>query len=79
MKVSMVTTWSFDAEILFECSWCLLSIVVSVRVKDEGVVLRECHGLPWGFPRQPVPVPVKTRTHYQGYGFLRVWVKGFDG
>jgi hypothetical protein len=26
------------------------------------IASRECHGLPWGFPGQPVPVPVETRT-----------------
>ena len=32
-------------------------------------VCRECHGLPWGFSGQPVPVSIRTRTHTQGYGF----------
>ncbi len=32
-------------------------------------IIRECHGQPWGFPGQPAPIPVKTRTRMQGYGF----------
>ena len=42
---------------------------------------RECDGQPWGFPGQPAPVPVKTRTCVHGYGFFqtrgsqsRIWV-----
>ena len=38
---------------------------------------RECDGQPWGFPGQPAPVPVKTRTCVHGYGFSRVRVMGF--
>jgi len=30
---------------------------------------RDCHGLPWGFSRQPVPIPVKTRTRTKCMGF----------
>ena len=30
---------------------------------------RECHRLPWGFPGQPAPIPIKTRTHIHGCGF----------
>ena len=27
---------------------------------------RDCHGLPWGFPGKPVPIPVKPiHTHHQ--------------
>ena len=36
---------------------------------SAGPAPRECHGLPWGFPRQPAPVPVKTRTRIHGCGF----------
>ncbi len=25
---------------------------------------RECHGLPWGFPGEPVPVPASTGTGF---------------
>ena len=32
-------------------------------------IIRECHGLPWGFPGKPAPVPVETCTHSHGYGF----------
>jgi hypothetical protein len=41
-----------------------------------GVHFRECRGLPWGFPGQPAPVPVETRTRSHGCGFLRVRVAG---
>ena len=34
-----------------------------------GAKIRECHGLPWGFPGQPTPVPVKTCTRIHGCGF----------
>ena len=37
---------------------------------------RECEGLPWGFPGQPAPAPVETRTRSHGCGFWRVRVKG---
>jgi hypothetical protein len=30
---------------------------------------RDCHGQPWGFPAEPAPVPVKTRTRSNGCGF----------
>jgi len=30
---------------------------------------RDCHGLPWGFSRQPVPIPIKTCTHTKCMGF----------
>jgi hypothetical protein len=36
----------------------------------RGLALdRECHGLPWGFPGQPAPVPVETRARSHGHGF----------
>ena len=34
-------------------------------------ISRECHRLPWGFSRQPVPILIKTHTHRQGYRFYR--------
>jgi len=30
---------------------------------------RDCHGLPWGFSQQPMPIPVKTRTCTKCMGF----------
>ena len=35
------------------------------------MMFREYNGLPWGFPGQPAPAPVKTRTHSHRQGFLR--------
>ena len=37
---------------------------------------RECHGLPWGFPGQPAPVPMETCTRERGCGFPQVRVMG---
>ena len=34
-----------------------------------AIPVRDCHGLPWGFPGQPTPVPVKTHTPAMGRGF----------
>ena len=36
---------------------------------SPSVSVRERDGLPWGFPEQPAPVPVKTRTRSHGPGF----------
>jgi len=39
---------------------------------------RECHGLPWGFPGQPPPIPVKSCTRVHGYRwqvFANPWGK----
>ena len=36
---------------------------------QEQIVFRDCHGLPWGFSRQPVPIPVKTHTCTKCMGF----------
>jgi hypothetical protein len=40
------------------------------------LLARECHGLPWGFPGQPAPVPMRTHTHVHGCGFS--WVRVMD-
>jgi len=37
--------------------------------KQQGGACRECHGLPWGFPGEPIPVSVKTHTRGHRYGF----------
>ena len=31
-------------------------------INGMGGKVRERDGLPWGFPEQPAPIPVKTRT-----------------
>jgi glycerol-3-phosphate cytidylyltransferase-like family protein len=31
---------------------------------------RDCHGLPWGFSRQPMPMPVETHACSYGHRFL---------
>ena len=41
------------------------------------IINRECRRLPWGFPGQPTPVPIKTctcvhRCGFHGYGW---WVR----
>ena len=41
--------------------------------------IRDWRGQPWGFPGQPAPLPHKTRTPGQGYGFLWVGVRVFMG
>ena len=51
--------------------------VTDTDTKERGA-LRECHGLPWGFPGKPAPAPVKTRTRSHGYGFSRVRVRVFE-
>jgi len=40
------------------------------------IINRECHRLPWGFPGQPTPVPIKTCTcvHRCGFHRYRWWV-----
>ena len=35
-------------------------------------VCRECHRLPWGFPEQPVPVPMEAHTCSHGCRFSQV-------
>ena len=42
-----------------------------------STVHREYDGLPWGFPTQPAPVPIKTHARSHGHGFSRAWVMGF--
>ena len=37
---------------------------------------RECHGLPWGFPGKPTPVPVETRIRVHRCRFSQVRVMG---
>ena len=39
---------------------------------------REYHRLPWGHPRQPTPVPIKTRTHTYRCGLWWQWVTGLS-
>ena len=45
-----------------------------VAVRSPSPAPRDCHGLPWGFPGKPAPVPVKTRSRVHGCGFSRVQV-----
>ena len=45
-----------------------------VLTVDEALKCREWRGLPWGFPGQPAPVPVETRTRERGCGFSQVRV-----
>ena len=40
-------------------------------------IYKECNRLPWGFPGQPTPVPVKTCTCVHGCRLSWVWVMGF--
>ena len=49
---------------------------ISNRIKPSLSPTRGCHGIPWGFPGQPAPVPVETRTRVHGCGFLHVRVMG---
>ena len=42
---------------------------VSLGVGQVEHGARECHGLPWGFSGQSIPIPIKTHTHTQGYEF----------
>jgi hypothetical protein len=58
---------------------CLLSQILlhrSLNLKNSYLRLlpkvREWHGLPWGFPGQPAPLSVETRTRKPGCGFLQV-------
>jgi hypothetical protein len=44
--------------------------------KTHTHATRDCHGLLWGFSRQPAPVPMETHAHSQRCGFLWVWVMG---
>jgi hypothetical protein len=39
----------------------------NMQATDPRLV--HCRGIPWVFLRQPVPVPVETRTHPTGTGF----------
>ena len=42
----------------------------SIRAYRVWHWTRDWRGQPWGFPGQPAPLPRKTRTPDQGYGFL---------
>ena len=50
-------------ELMMQRSLSVLAIL------GTGFGNRERDGLPWGFPEQPAPVPVKTRTRSHGPGF----------
>jgi len=41
-------------------------------------VVRECHGQPWGFLRQPAPVPVQNRARTYGRGLSTGTGHGFS-
>ena len=49
-------------------------LLVAKAGLDKDNLIRECHGLPWGFPGQPAPIPVKTHTRIHGCGFWQVQV-----
>ena len=52
-----------------------LSVNVCLNLILRDDTHRDCHGLPWGFPGQPAPVPQETRTRSQGCGFWGVRVR----
>ena len=43
--------------------------VLIQEAKANLLSIRDCHGLPWGFPGQPAPVPAETHAHSHGCGF----------
>jgi len=45
------------------------TLLEAVPDDESAPATRDCHGLPWGFSRQPVPIPIKTRTRTKCMGF----------
>ena len=60
----------FENIVIFGRLWKTLNGFESFKYSESLLKVydttRECHGLLWGFPGQPAPVPVETRTRIQG-------------
>ena len=61
----------FENLVIFGCLWKTLNGFESFKYSESLLKVyhttRECHGLLWGFPGQPAPVPVETCTRIQGH------------
>src|ERR1700678_2713120 len=65
MELSVIGVWEDDSGLRgYLRGWSIYSYSFII-----SSIIKEWHGLPWGFSGQPVPVPVRTRTRTQGSGF----------